>query len=287
MDVMDVHNVGEASNGEMRFAEKGDMGTDEMGFVEKRATLDHPLDRLPDRLPAPTPEDGALALSIILAMNQILFSPEKEFRVEVEAIGRVRHKNLVRLLGYRMEGALMMLVYEYIDNGNLEQWLHGDVGLVSPLTWEIRMNIILGTAKGLAYLHEGLEPKVVHRDVKSSNILLDRHGMLSPHSYSLKYPHSKITDFGISAGLENSVAMGLENGSIYRTFLTVFPSHSFYGCWDPGSWLVGDGSQGGCDKAEVGRPVEAEVEAAAEADRQGGRFGGADRQGGRGGGGGK
>ncbi|KAK9093386.1 hypothetical protein Syun_028297 [Stephania yunnanensis] len=73
---------------------------------------------------------------------------EKEFRVEVEAIGRVRHKNLVRLLGYCMEGAYRMLVYEYIDNGNLEQWLHGDVGLVSPLTWEIRMNIILGTAKG-------------------------------------------------------------------------------------------------------------------------------------------
>ncbi|KAK9152170.1 hypothetical protein Syun_010479 [Stephania yunnanensis] len=47
-----------------------------------------------------------------------------------------------------MEGAYRMLVYEYIDNGNLEQWLHGDVGLVSPLTWEIRMNIILGTAKG-------------------------------------------------------------------------------------------------------------------------------------------
>ncbi|XP_071722882.1 probable serine/threonine-protein kinase At1g01540 [Rutidosis leptorrhynchoides] len=99
---------------------------------------------------------------------------EREFKAEVEVIGRVRHKNLVRLLGYCVEGAHRMLVYEYVDNGNLEQWLHGDVGDVSPLTWEIRMNIILGTAKGLAYLHEGLEPKVVHRDVKSSNILLDR-----------------------------------------------------------------------------------------------------------------
>lgn len=114
---------------------------------------------------------------------------EKEFKVEVEAIGRVRHKNLVRLLGYCAEGAhryfvlqfryvasllifvssswnsldgflihspwtnmlenlYRMLVYEYVDNGNLEQWLHGDVGPHSPLTWEIRMNIILGTAKG-------------------------------------------------------------------------------------------------------------------------------------------
>ncbi|XP_022132901.1 probable serine/threonine-protein kinase At1g01540 [Momordica charantia] len=111
---------------------------------------------------------------------------EKEFKVEVEAIGRVRHKNLVRLLGYCAEGAHRMLVYEYINNGNLEQLLHGDVGPSSPLTWEIRMNIILGTAKGLAYLHEGLEPKVVHRDIKSSNILLD------------KQWNSKVSDFGLA-----------------------------------------------------------------------------------------
>ncbi|GJM88695.1 hypothetical protein PR202_ga04790 [Eleusine coracana subsp. coracana] len=73
---------------------------------------------------------------------------EREFKVEVEAIGRVRHKNLVRLLGYCAEGAHRILVYEYVDNGNLEQWLHGDVGPVSPLTWDIRMNVVLGTAKG-------------------------------------------------------------------------------------------------------------------------------------------
>ncbi|XP_039069927.1 probable serine/threonine-protein kinase At1g01540 [Hibiscus syriacus] len=111
---------------------------------------------------------------------------EKEFKVEVDAIGRVRHKNLVRLLGYCAEGAHRMLVYEYVDNGNLEQWLHGDVGSCSPLTWEIRMNIVLGTAKGLTYLHEGLEPKVVHRDIKSSNILLD------------KQWNAKVSDFGLA-----------------------------------------------------------------------------------------
>ncbi|PWA57760.1 protein kinase superfamily protein [Artemisia annua] len=111
---------------------------------------------------------------------------EREFKVEVEAIGRVRHKNLVRLLGYCVEGAHRILVYEYVNNGNLEQWLHGDVGPTSPLTWEIRMNIILGMAKGLTYLHEGLEPKVVHRDIKSSNILLDRQW------------NPKVSDFGLA-----------------------------------------------------------------------------------------
>ncbi|CAA6660569.1 unnamed protein product [Spirodela intermedia] len=111
---------------------------------------------------------------------------EREFKVEVEAIGRVRHKNLVRLLGYCAEGAHRMLVYEYVDNGNLEQWLHGDVGPSSPLSWDVRMNIILGTAKGLMYLHEALEPKVVHRDVKSSNILLDK--QWTP----------KVSDFGLA-----------------------------------------------------------------------------------------
>ncbi|URD79737.1 serine threonine-protein kinase [Musa troglodytarum] len=132
---------------------------------------------------------GVLADNTTVAVKNLLNNrgqAEKEFKVEVEVIGRVRHKNLVRLLGYCVEGEYRMLVYEYVDNGNLEQWLHGDVGEVSPLTWDIRMNIILGTAKGLAYLHEGLEPKVVHRDVKASNILLDHHW------------NSKVSDFGLA-----------------------------------------------------------------------------------------
>ncbi|KAF5444916.1 hypothetical protein F2P56_034007 [Juglans regia] len=132
---------------------------------------------------------GVLEDNTMVAVKNLLNNrgqAEKEFKVEVEAIGRVRHKNLVRLLGYCAEGAHRILVYEYVDNGNLEQWIHGDVGPSSPLTWEIRMNIILGTAKGLTYLHEGLEPKVVHRDIKSSNILLD------------KQWNPKVSDFGLA-----------------------------------------------------------------------------------------
>lgn len=111
---------------------------------------------------------------------------EKEFRVEVEAIGHVRHKNLVRLLGYCVEGIHRMLVYEYVNNGNLEQWLHGAMRQHGVLSWESRMKVILGTAKALAYLHEAIEPKVVHRDIKSSNILIDDEF------------NGKVSDFGLA-----------------------------------------------------------------------------------------
>ncbi|KAF8392679.1 hypothetical protein HHK36_023028 [Tetracentron sinense] len=111
---------------------------------------------------------------------------EKEFRVEVEAIGHVRHKNLVRLLGYCIEGTHRMLVYEYVNNGNLEQWLHGAMSQHGFLTWEARMKVLLGTAKALAYLHEAIEPKVVHRDIKSSNILIDDDF------------NAKVSDFGLA-----------------------------------------------------------------------------------------
>ncbi|KAL8506265.1 hypothetical protein ACS0TY_017222 [Phlomoides rotata] len=115
---------------------------------------------------------------------------EKEFRVEVEAIGHVRHKNLVRLLGYCIEGVHRMLVYEYVNNGNLEQWLHGAMRQHGTLTWEARMKVLLGTAKALSYLHEAIEPKVVHRDIKSSNILIDDEF------------NAKVSDFGLAKLLE-------------------------------------------------------------------------------------
>ncbi|KAI4306006.1 hypothetical protein L6164_029325 [Bauhinia variegata] len=116
---------------------------------------------------------------------------EKEFSVEVEAIGHVRHKNLVRLLGYCIEGVHRLLVYEYVNNGNLEQWLHGAMHQHGTLTWEARMKVLLGTAKALAYLHEAIEPKVVHRDIKSSNILIDNEF------------NAKVSDFGLAKLLDS------------------------------------------------------------------------------------
>ncbi|KAB5529111.1 hypothetical protein DKX38_019192 [Salix brachista] len=98
---------------------------------------------------------------------------EKEFRVEVEAIGHVRHKNLVRLLGYCMEGTHRMLVYEYVNNGNLEQWLHGAMRQHGYLTWEARMKVLLGTAKAYVapeYANTGLLNE--KSDVYSFGVLL-------------------------------------------------------------------------------------------------------------------
>ncbi|KAG9143404.1 hypothetical protein Leryth_017788 [Lithospermum erythrorhizon] len=132
---------------------------------------------------------GKLVNGSLVAVKRLLNNlgqAEKEFRVEVEAIGHVRHKNLVRLLGYCIEGTQRLLVYEYVNNGNLEQWLHGAMRHHGYLTWEARIKILLGTAKALAYLHEAIEPKVVHRDIKSSNILIDDDF------------NAKISDFGLA-----------------------------------------------------------------------------------------
>ncbi|KAM3293027.1 hypothetical protein ACQJBY_036555 [Aegilops geniculata] len=132
---------------------------------------------------------GRLSNGTPVAVKKILNNlgqAEREFRVEVEAIGNVRHKNLVRLLGYCVEGTQRMLVYEFVNNGNLESWLHGELSQYSSLTWLARMKVLLGTAKALAYLHEALEPKVVHRDIKASNILIDDEF------------NAKISDFGLA-----------------------------------------------------------------------------------------
>ncbi|KAD5318301.1 hypothetical protein E3N88_18247 [Mikania micrantha] len=97
---------------------------------------------------------GVLRDGSVVAVKNLLNNKgqaEKEFKVEVEAIGKVRHKNLVGLIGFCADGAKRLLVYEFVDNGNLEQWLHGDVGPASPLTWDIRMKIAIGTAKGYAH----------------------------------------------------------------------------------------------------------------------------------------
>uniref|UniRef100_A0A6N2NIK0 non-specific serine/threonine protein kinase n=1 Tax=Salix viminalis TaxID=40686 RepID=A0A6N2NIK0_SALVM len=171
---------------------------------------------------------------------------EKEFRVEVEAIGHVRHKNLVRLLGYCIEGVHRMLVYEYVNNGNLEQWLHGAMHHHGTFTWEARMKVLLGTAKALAYLHEAIEPKVVHRDIKSSNILIDNEF------------NSKVSDFGLAKLLDSGDSHITTR--VMGTFGYVAPEYANTGMLNEKSDIYSFGvllleSVTGRDPVDHGRPA--------------------------------
>ncbi|XAR52452.1 Non-specific serine/threonine protein kinase [Bertholletia excelsa] len=111
----------------------------------------------------------------------------KEFQTEVEAIGKLRHPNIVTLRAYYWSVDEKLLIYDYVPNGNLATALHGRTGMVSfsPLPWSIRLKIMRGIAKGLVYLHEYSPKKYVHGDLKPSNILLGIN--MEP----------KISDFGL------------------------------------------------------------------------------------------
>lgn len=98
---------------------------------------------------------------------------DREFRAEVEALSRAQHPNLVLLQGYCMHKNDRLLIYSYMENGSLDYWLHEKIDGLSSLDWNTRIQIAKGAARGLAYLHQSCEPHILHRDIKSSNILLD------------------------------------------------------------------------------------------------------------------
>ncbi|XP_078167339.1 PTI1-like tyrosine-protein kinase At3g15890 [Carex rostrata] len=98
---------------------------------------------------------------------------EMEFSAEIEVLAKVRHKNLLTLRGYCAEGQERLIVYDYMPNLSVTSHLHGQHAAECQLDWGRRMNIAIGAAEGIAYLHNHATTHIIHRDIKGSNILLD------------------------------------------------------------------------------------------------------------------
>ncbi|EEF44796.1 s-receptor kinase, putative [Ricinus communis] len=141
------------------------------------------------------PDGAQLAVKKLEGIGQ----GKKEFRAEVSIIGSVHHVHLVKLKGFCAEGAHRLLVYEFMEKGSLDKWIFKNNEESSSLDWNTRFNIAIGMAKGLAYLHEECEVKIVHCDIKPENVLLDDNFT------------AKVSDFGLAK------LMNREDSLVYTT----------------------------------------------------------------------
>ncbi|CAL4889962.1 unnamed protein product [Urochloa decumbens] len=111
----------------------------------------------------------------IKKLNSEMCLMDREFSAEVEALSMAQHDNLLPLWGYCIQGDSRFLIYSYMENGSLDDWLHNrDDDANSFLDWPMRLKIAQGASRGLLYIHDVCKPRIVHRDIKSSNILLDK-----------------------------------------------------------------------------------------------------------------
>ncbi|XP_042401776.1 brassinosteroid LRR receptor kinase BRL2-like [Zingiber officinale] len=121
-----------------------------------------------------TLKDGSCVA--IKKLIHLSYQGDREFMAEMETLGKIKHKNLVPLLGYCRVGEERLLVYEFMHHGSLEDMLHSpptDKAAEPALSWEARKQIARGAARGLCFLHHNCIPHIIHRDMKSSNVLLD------------------------------------------------------------------------------------------------------------------
>ncbi|GAB2265557.1 cleavage polyadenylation factor subunit pti1 [Dionaea muscipula] len=147
--------------------------------------------------------------------------PEREFLAQVSMVSRFKHENVLELYGYCIDGGVRVLCYEFAPNGSLHDILHGAKGVKgaqpSPvLTWAQRVKIAFGAGKGLEYLHEKVQPRVTHRGIKSSNVLLFDDDV------------AKIADFDLSNQAPDSAAR-LHSTRVLGTFGYHAPEYAMTG----------------------------------------------------------
>ncbi|CAN8264473.1 unnamed protein product [Cochlearia groenlandica] len=158
------------------------------------------------------PDGRELAVKILKPCLDVL----KEFILEIEVITSVHHKNIVSLFGFCFENNNLMLVYDYLPRGSLEENLHGNRKDATNFGWLERYKVAVGLAEALDYLHNTHDPEVIHRDVKSSNVLLADD--FEP----------QLSDFGF-ASLASSASQHVSCGGIAGTFGYLAPEYFMHG----------------------------------------------------------
>ncbi|XP_061374227.1 serine/threonine-protein kinase-like protein CCR1 [Gastrolobium bilobum] len=174
--VFRLSELKDATNG---FKEFNELGRGSYGFVYKAALA-----------------DGRVVAVKRANAATIIHTNNRDFEMELDVLCKIRHYNIVNLLGYCAEMGERLLVYEYMPHGTLYDHLHGGL---SPLNWSLRLKIAMQAAKGIEYLHKELLPPIVHKDLKSSNILLDSEW------------GARISDFGLLTSSDKDLIGDLES----------------------------------------------------------------------------